>query len=215
MLVPYLIAAILLWSWLRLGGPGLVLLGIADNTVVPLTGRMDVLTIWLAAQHRDLWPYYALMAIAGAVVGGYITYALARKAGTEAIEHRLQQDKAQKVFRRFRRLGFRAIVVSAVLPPPFPMVPVLLAAGALQYPRKKFLGALALGRGIRYCLIAGFGSLYARQITSFFAEYYKPALLILIGLAVTGGIVTLVEYLRSRRRRQESRPRTVSRHRVA
>src|SRR5215469_7182089 len=175
---PYLTAVILVWPWvLRLGGPGLVLLGIADNSIVPLTGSMDVLTIWLAARHRDIWPYYAIMATAGAVLGGYITYALARRAGKEATEHRLRQDKAQKLFRRFRRWGFRTVVVSAVLPPPFPMVPVLLAAGALQYPRKRFLSALALGRGIRYSLIAGIGSVYARQITSFFAEYYKPAVL--------------------------------------
>ena len=42
-------------NWVRrLGGPGLVLLGFADNSVVPLPGSMDVLTIWLAARHRDL-----------------------------------------------------------------------------------------------------------------------------------------------------------------
>ena len=216
MLTPYSTAAILLWPWiLRLGGPGLVLLGIADNSVVPLTGSMDVLTIWLAAQHRDLWPYYALMATAGAVFGGYITYGLARKTGKEAIEHRLHQDKAKKVFRRFRRWGFKTIVVSAVLPPPFPMVPVLLAAGALQYPRKKFLVALTVGRGIRYSLIAGIGSLYAKQITGFFAKYYKPAVLILVGLAVLGGILTLAEYLRSRHRHREGRQQTVSPGRAA
>jgi membrane protein YqaA with SNARE-associated domain len=216
MLAPYSSAAILLWPWvLRLGGPGLVLLGIADNSVVPLTGSMDVLTIWLAAHHRDLWPYYALMATAGAVLGGYITYGLAWKAGKEAIEHRLQQHKAKKVFRRVRRWGFKTIVVSAVLPPPFPMVPVLLAAGALQYPRKKFVSALALGRGIRYCLIGGIGSLYAKKITGFFAEYYEPAVLILVGLAVVGGMLTLFEYLRSRRRRGEARPQPVSEHRAA
>jgi hypothetical protein len=38
--------AIPIWQRLRrMGGPGLVLLGIADNSVIPLTGSMDVLTI--------------------------------------------------------------------------------------------------------------------------------------------------------------------------
>ncbi len=69
-----------------MGGPGLVLLGIADNSVIPLTGSMDVLTIWLAARHREPWPYYALMATLGAVIVGYITYALARKGAKEAME---------------------------------------------------------------------------------------------------------------------------------
>src|SRR5215472_1098191 len=168
-----LLAVWLIWRWvLRMGGPGLILLGIADNSVVPLTGSMDVLTIWLAASHRDAWPYYAFMAVIGAVLGGYITYALGRTGGKEALEHKLNKKKAQKVFAKFDRWGFRSVLVGAILPPPFPLVPVLLAAGALQYPRKKFLSALALGRGIRYSLIAGIGSVYARQITSFFAEYY-------------------------------------------
>ena len=35
-----------MWQRLRrLGGPGLVLLGIADNSIIPMTGSMDVLTI--------------------------------------------------------------------------------------------------------------------------------------------------------------------------
>jgi len=194
------IAVLLFWPWLvRLGGPGLVVLGIADNSIVPLTGSMDVLTIWLAARHRDLWPYYAVMATAGAVLGGYITYSLGRKGGKQAIERRLHKQRAEKVFARVRHWGFRTVAVSAMLPPPFPLVPVLLAAGALQYPKRKFVGALALGRGIRYLLIAGFGSLYGKAIVQFFSRYYKSAVLILVGLAALGAVLTLAEYLRSRR----------------
>lgn len=198
---------LLFWPWLvRLGGPGLVVLGVADNSIVPLTGSMDVLTIWLAARHRDLWPYYAVMATAGAVLGGYITYSLGRKGGKQAIERKLHKEKAEKVFARFRHWGFKTVVVSAMLPPPFPLVPVLLAAGALQYPKKKFVGALALGRGVRYSLIAGFGSLYGKPIVEFFSRYYKPAVLILVGLAALGGILTLAEYLRSRHNSAEGFP---------
>lgn len=191
---------LLVWTWLvRLGGPGLVLLGIADNSIIPLTGSMDVLTIWLAAGHRNLWPYYAAMATAGAVLGGYITYSLGRKGGKEAIQKKIKKSKADKLFHRFDQWGFSTVAVGALLPPPFPLVPVLLTAGAMQYSRKKFVGALALGRAVRYSLIAGFGSLYARQITSFFNRYYKLAVFILIGLAVLGGIFALREYLNSRR----------------
>jgi membrane protein YqaA with SNARE-associated domain len=194
------VAALLVWRWLvRLGGPGLILLGIADNSVIPLTGSMDVFTIWLAARHRDIWPYYAAMATTGAVLGGYITYMLGRRGGKEAIHHKFNRQRAEKVFQQFDRWGFRTVAVTAILPPPFPMLPVLLAAGALEYPRKKFVGALALGRGVRYFIIAGFGSIYAREITGFLNRYYKYALFTLIGLAVIGSMVALWEYLRSRR----------------
>lgn len=193
--------------WLiRLGGPGLVLLGIADNSVVPLTGSVDVCTIWLAAAHRDAWPYYAAMATVGAVLGGYITYMLGREGGKEAIEHRLSKGKAQKLFHRFDRWEFGSVAVGALLPPPFPFVPVLLASGALQYPRKKFIAALGLGRSARYFLVAGLAALYGDQITSFFSRYYKPALLILIALAVLGGILALIEYLHLRKHRAQPQP---------
>src|SRR5579885_1072078 len=97
-----LVAAGKAWGWLiRLGGPGLILIGIADNSVVPLTGSMDVLTMWLSARHRELWPYYAAMATIGAVLGVCVTYALSRKGGREAFERRLPKDKAEKTFKRF------------------------------------------------------------------------------------------------------------------
>lgn len=189
------------WQHLRrMGGPGLVLLGIADNSVIPLTGSMDVLTIWLAARHLHPWPYYAAMATIGAVAGGYITYALAHKGGKEAMERKLSRRRALKVSKTFERWGFAAIAIPALLPPPFPFVPFLLAAGAMQYPRKKFLAALTLGRGIRYTIAAGLGFHYGRHILRFFSQYYEPAMAILIGLAVIGGVMSIIQYLRMKKR---------------
>ena len=55
-----------LWTWLhRLGGPGLILLGLADNSAIPLPGSMDVFVILLAAHHPAWWPYYAFMEVVG------------------------------------------------------------------------------------------------------------------------------------------------------
>jgi membrane protein YqaA with SNARE-associated domain len=197
----HFLIAVSVWTRLRhLGGVGLVLLGLADNSVVPLPGSMDVLTIVLAARHRELWWYYAFMATVGAVIGGYITYGLARKGGKEAFERKLSKNRADKVFERFERWGFWAVAVPAVLPPPFPIVPFLLAAGALQYSRKKFVAALALGRGVRFTIVAGLGALYGRHIVRFFARYYKPALITLIALAVIAGVFSLVQYYRYKSR---------------
>jgi membrane protein YqaA with SNARE-associated domain len=201
-----LIAAIAVWRTLhRLGGIGQVLLGIADNSVVPLTGSTDVLTIWLAARRPDLWPYYALMATVGAVAGGFITYSLARKGGKEALEHKMSKQRAAKVCQRFERWGFSGVAIPAILPPPFPIVPFLLAAGALQYSRRKFLGALTLGRAVRYTIIAGLGALYGNSITAFFSQYYKAALGILIGLSVIGAAVALYQYLHYQKEKGSAR----------
>ncbi|MFZ0418305.1 MAG: VTT domain-containing protein [Candidatus Sulfotelmatobacter sp.] len=197
-LIPLL--AVPIWHRLRrLGGPGLVLLGVADNSIIPLTGSMDVLTIWLAARHHEPWPYYAFMATLGAVIGGYITYALARKGGKETMERKLSRKRAAQVSKAFGRWGFFAVAIPALLPPPFPFVPFLIAAGAGQYSPRKFLGALTLGRGVRYTIGAGLGYHYGRHILRFFNQYYKPAMAILIGLAVIGAVLSLVQYLRMRK----------------
>jgi membrane protein YqaA with SNARE-associated domain len=187
--------AVTMWQHLRrMGGPGLVLLGIADNSVIPLTGSMDVLTIWLAARHREPWLYYAFMATLGAVIGGYITYALARKGGKETMDRKLSKKRAAQFSKAFARWGFAAVAIPALMPPPFPFLPFLLAAGAMQYSRKKFLGALTLGRGIRYTIDAWLGFHYGRHILRFFSQYYKPAIAVLIGLAVIGAILSLIQY---------------------
>jgi membrane protein YqaA with SNARE-associated domain len=179
--------------------------------VVPLTGSADVLTIWLAARRPDLWPYYALMATVGAVIGGYITYSLARKGGKETLERKLSKKSAAKVCKRFERWGFGAVAIPAILPPPFPIVPFILAAGALQYSRRKFMGALTLGRAVRYTIIAGLGALYGNSITAFFSRYYKAALAILVGLSLIGATGAVWQYLRHRK----EKPHAAKRHKTA
>ena len=202
--------------WIRhLRGLGLLVLGLADNSVIPLPGSMDVLTIWLAAGQPKLWPYYAAMATLGAVLGGYITYSLARKGGKEAFEKRVQKRTASKVYKQFERWGFWAIAVPAMIPPPFPIVPFLLAAGAMQYSHKKFLGALAVGRGIRFIVVAGLGALYGNHIVSFFAKYYLSAVLILVGLAVVTGGYALYKYLKSREGKKPTRASRRAANKVA
>jgi len=199
--------AVPFWRQLRrMGGPGLVLLGIADNSVVPLTGSMDVLTIWLAARHREPWPYYAAMATLGAVIGGYITYAMARKGGRQAMERKLSRRRARQVSLTFERWGFFAVTVPALLPPPFPFVPFLIAAGALQYSPKKFLGALTLGRGLRYTIAAGLGFRYGSHVMRFFSRYYQLAMAILIASAVIGAVLTFIQYLRIKKKQAVPNP---------
>jgi len=54
------------WQWiLRLGAFGFIPLGIADASVVPLPGSMDILMIALAAAHREWWLYYAVIGYCG------------------------------------------------------------------------------------------------------------------------------------------------------
>jgi membrane protein YqaA with SNARE-associated domain len=195
--------------WLiHLGGPGLILLGVLDNSVIPLPGSMDVVTILLAAHNHHLWIYYALMATAGSMLGGYLTYRMARKGGKETVEKRLSKKKATRIYAIFERWGFASVAIPAVLPPPFPIVSMLLVAGAMQYPTKKFLGALAVGRGIRYTILAYLGVHYGRSIINFFSRYYMRTVALLIAFSAAAALYGLWEYKRRQKGGSEDAPAT-------
>jgi membrane protein YqaA with SNARE-associated domain len=166
----------------HLGGLGFIPLGLLDSSVIPLPGSMDVLTIFLSAGKKELWLYYALMATVGSVIGGYVTYRLARKGGKETLERKFPARRLEKVYKIFRRWGFGAIAVAALLPPPMPLVPFLFAAGAMQYSVKRFLLALTLGRAVRYSVLAFLGARYGRHVLAVISQYGHPVLIAVIGL---------------------------------
>jgi membrane protein YqaA with SNARE-associated domain len=194
-----------LWNWVhRLGGLGLILLGLADNSAIPLPGSMDVFTIILSAHKREWWPYYAAMATLGSVIGGYVTYRLAREGGHEVLEKKIGKQRVEKIYKRFEKRGGITIFLGAILPPPVPIVPFLMAAGVLQYPRKKFVAVLAAGRALRYSALAYVAHIYGQAIIGFFSQYYKPVLYTLLGLAVAGGIGALLYFKWYRPKKQQA-----------
>ena len=173
----------------HLGGLGFIPLGLLDGSVVPVPGSMDFLTIALSARQQDLWLYYAAMATIGSVIGSLVTYRLARKGGQETLAKRVKPKMLQRVQKQFERWGLGAIAIPAMLPPPVPMVPFVLAAGATEYPVKKFLFALTLGRAVRYTLLAFLAARYGRSVLAFLRRAGQPALYLVVGLLAAGAIV--------------------------
>ena len=212
MIIGHLIAASLptlergLRRWMfHLGGLGLIPLGLLDNSPLPIPGAMDVATLVLSARQQQLWLYYAVMATAGSVVGGFVTYRLARKGGKAALERRFSRRTVDKVCRIFERWGFGAIVIPALLPPPMPMVPFLLAAGAMQYPVRKFLAALALGRIFRYMILAYLAARYGRRIIAFIRVHGHPVALGIIVVLLAIAAVVLYFWGGARKKRKSGK----------
>jgi membrane protein YqaA with SNARE-associated domain len=173
----------------HLGAFGLIPLGVLDASVIPLPGSMDVLTIVLAAKQPDWWIYYALMATVGSVTGNYLTYRLARKGGKETLERKLSRKNMNMVTKNFERWGFWAVAVPALLPPPMPLVPFVLAAGATKYPLKKFLAALTLARIVRYSVLSLLAARYGREIILFIRSHGHP---VAFAVAAVGAIAAAV-----------------------
>jgi membrane protein YqaA with SNARE-associated domain len=176
----------------HLGAFGLIPLGILDASVIPLPGSMDVLTIVLATKQPDWWFIYALIATVGSVLGNFLTYRLARKGGKETLEKRLSHKNMVRVTQTFERWGFGAIAIPALLPPPMPMIPFVLAAGATQYSLRKFLAAMTLGRLARYSVLAMLAARYGHGIIRFIHQHGHPVLLSVIGIAAVVAVIFLV-----------------------
>jgi membrane protein YqaA with SNARE-associated domain len=168
----------------HLGALGFIPLGLVDSSVIPVPGSMDVLTIVLASRTDEWWwwIYYAVMATVGSVLGGYLTYRLGRKGGEKALEDRFPEQKLKRIFKIFERWGFAAIAIPAVLPPPIPIVPFLLAAGAMRYSVRKFLVAMTVGRLVRYTILAYLGGRYGRKMLPFLTAHVYLVLGITLGL---------------------------------
>ena len=178
----------------HLGGLGFFPLGLLDASIIPVPGSMDVLTIVLSARRPDLWLYYALMATAGSVAGGFATYRLARKGGKETLARKISARKLDKVYATFQRWGFGSIAIPALLPPPVPMVPFVLAAGALQYSVGKFLAALTLGRTIRFVVLAFLAAHYGRGVMAYVSKHGHPVLVTLILVVATAAVIFFIVF---------------------
>lgn len=193
------------WHLIRhLGGPGLIVLGLVDNSFIPLPGSMDAATIVLAAARREPWWYYAIMALMGSLIGGFLTYRIGLKGGHETLDRKLSKKHADQANRILQRYGFWSIAGTAICPPPVPIVPTLIVAGALKYPPVKFLTALALGRAARYTLLAYLGFRYGRHIVRWLSRYYQPALYTLIALAVAGALGAIFYWWRNRTHKDDA-----------
>ena len=156
------------WKLLRsFGGVGLIMLGVADSSVIPTFGSLDALTAILAAKNHELWPYYAAASTAGALIGAYTTYRMSERAGEHWLEKRIGPRRSRQVQGLLKRWGFVAVFGACVAPPPFPTSPFFVGAGVLHYPQPRFVSAVLTGRAIRYAVIGALAAKYSGAILKF------------------------------------------------
>ena len=167
------------------GAAGLLVMGVLDASLIPTPGGQDLLVIVLSASYPEWWVYYGIVGTIGSVFGASVTYRLGRGGGKRALETRLSAPMRTRVSALFERWGAVALFLAAILPPPMPMSPFLLVAGALHYPWPRFVAALTFARAIRYGAAAYLAAVYGRRaLAALFAQDYRIILLAALGLGV-------------------------------
>jgi membrane protein YqaA with SNARE-associated domain len=147
----------------HLGALGLFSLAIVDSSPLPTFGGPDILTAILAASHRNPWYEYAAVATAGSVIGAYLTFRLARKAGSAYLHSKFGHRKLDAILSFFHKWGTTALAVSTAVPIPMPTSMLFAAAGASDYGVGRFLTVVIICRSARYTFIAIVADHYGRH----------------------------------------------------
>ncbi len=160
--------------WLiHLGIPGLFVVSLLDAAIIPLPlpGSGDVLILLLCAQRGSHPTLIAITAVVASVIGGYTTWKAGEKGGEAMLNHFVPKRMVKLVTRWMKGHGFATIAAAAMCPPPVPLMPMLLGAGALGATRNQFLLAFTLARGARYGLVAWVGATYGRRVLRAWDQY--------------------------------------------
>ena len=180
----------LLHLLLSFGLVGVFLVSIVDSSFVPLPlpGITDIMVVILAAQHANLFLLIG-GATCGSFLGGYFSYKVGQSGGMAFLEKHVPARIFKRVCHWMETHAILSVALPAVLPPPMPLSPFVLAAGALKMSRNKFLITFTVSRFLRHLAFAGLGLYFGphvlRMWNRFTRKYATPILVTIWTLILT------------------------------
>src|SRR5262249_10337220 len=135
--------------------------------------------------NHAMMPVYVVAAVIGSTFGCLVPYWIGLKTG-EAALRKFSDERRVRVNQLVERYDFWAMLIGALLPPPFPLKIFLLTAGVFRMKVAIFLAALAVGRTVRFVLEGWMAVRYGEQATEIFKQHYPK-----IGLGITVLVIAL------------------------
>ena len=182
---------------LYLAAPAMVIIGALDSSLLSLPEINDYLVVGRCYKDPTAAYYFPLFAAAGSVLGCNLLYTIVRRGGQAVLRKRFKLENIKKVERAYERFGFLAIGIPAILPPPLPFKIFVATAGALEYPRWKFLLTVMIARSFRYYVEGILAVFYGRRVLLFM----KDNGLVIISIVGSLALLALIIYIVVKRRR--------------
>jgi membrane protein YqaA with SNARE-associated domain len=144
------VATHVLAVFIRLGAVGLLTFGFLDSLILVFQFGNDILLILLVAGKRNWFPIYTACATVGSIAGTLVLDLLTRKGGEEGLKKVMKPQQVKKLKKRIGERAGMALALASLAPPPFPFTPVIAAASAFQYPRRRLPAVVAAASALRF-----------------------------------------------------------------
>jgi membrane protein YqaA with SNARE-associated domain len=151
-------------------GPAMVLIGALDSSLLSLPEVNDYLVVARCYTHPRTVFFFPLFAATGSVLGCLLLYTIMQRGGLALLHRRFKLERVQKVERAYARFGVFALAIPALLPPPLPFKIFVATAGALQFPRRRFLLTILIARSVRYYTEGVLAVFYGDRVLAFLKE---------------------------------------------
>src|SRR6185369_15196482 len=174
-----------------IAAPATIVIGALDSSLLSLPEINDYLVVGRCFKYPPAAFYFPLFAAIGSVIGCNLLYSIVRRGGQAVLRRRFPLQSIKRVERAYERFGFLAIGIPAILPPPLPFKIFVATAGALEYPRWKFLLTVMIARSFRYYVEGILAVFYGRRVLLFM----KDNGLVIISIVATVLLVVGVIYL--------------------
>ena len=176
--------------------PAMIVIGALDSSLLSLPEINDYLVVGRCFKDPTAAFYFPLFAATGSVIGCNLLYTIVRRGGQAVLRKRFNLENIKRVERAYERFGFLAIGIPAILPPPLPFKIFVATAGALEYPRWKFLLTVMIARSVRYYVEGILAVYYGRRVLVFM----KDNGLVVISIVATIILIALIIYFLVTRR---------------
>lgn len=184
-----------------LAAPAMIVIGALDSSLLSLPEINDYLVVGRCFKDPSAASYFPLFAAAGSVIGCNLLYTIVRRGGQAVLRKRFKLENIKRVERAYERFGFLAIGIPAILPPPLPFKIFVATAGALEYPRWKFLLTVMIARSLRYYVEGILAVFYGRRVLLFLKDNGLVVISIVASLVFIGvAIYVIVNRLRNTNR---------------